>query len=230
MRKLLMLMVAALALTGWSFTQDQDNAAKPQDQDNAAKQDMKKAGKDTKDAAKATGRGVKHGAKWTKDKVTGDDKDKDRVPQSDRDANADRDRAADRDANRDRDAVRDRDADRNRNVDNDRDRDAARDRDANANRNTSAFGSNASSVHITNGPNVNPSSNSANINWNTNKNAATDVWLMGPGIRGHRVQYERGGSTNHSVSFSNLKPNTTYRYEIRTREGGDRKQGTFTTK
>ena len=55
MRKVLMLMVAALALTGWSFAQDQDNAAKPQDQDNAAKQDMKKAGKDTKDAAKATG-------------------------------------------------------------------------------------------------------------------------------------------------------------------------------
>src|SRR5437868_14333296 len=100
MRKVLMLMVAALALTGWSFAQDQDNAAKPQDQDNAAKQDMKKAGKDTKDAAKATGRGVKHGAKWTKDKVTGDDKDKDRVPQSDRDANTDRDRAADRDRDR----------------------------------------------------------------------------------------------------------------------------------
>jgi hypothetical protein len=53
---------------------------------------------------------------------------------------------------------------------------------------------------------------------------------MGGGIRGHRVQYDRGGSRDHNVTFSNLKPNTTYTYEIRTREGGDRKQGTFTTR
>jgi hypothetical protein len=209
MRKLFMLMVAALALTGWSFAQDQDNAAQPQDQDNTAKQDMKKAGHDVKDAAKATGRGVKKGAKATKDKIADrDDKDKDRVPQSDRDA--DHDRAADTD----------------------RVRDADRDRDASGNRSNSTAARDEAAertVHITNGPNINPSSNSASINWNTNKNAATDVWLMGPGIRGHRVQYDRGGSTNHNVSFSNLRPHTTYTYEIRTREGGDRKQGTFTT-
>jgi len=206
MRKLFMLMVAALALTTWSFAQDQNNSANDQDKDNAAKQDMKKAGQDSKDAAKATGRGVKNGAKWTKDKVTGDDKDKDRdrVPQSDRD----------RDAARDRDADRDRDAARN----NSQSTAAARDEAAER------------SVHITNGPNVNPSSNSATINWDTNKTAATDVWLMGGGIRGHRTQYVRGGSRNHNVTFSNLKPNTTYTYEIRTREGGDRKQGTFTTR
>jgi len=198
MRKLFMLMVAALALTTWSFAQDQSTTS--QDKDDAAKQDMKHAGHDAKDAAKATGRGVKNGAKWTKDKVTGDDKDKDRdnhVPQSDRDADHDRDR----------------DANENRY----------------ANRNPSS-GYNANSVHITNGPNVNPSSNSANINWSTSGNAATDVWLTGGGIRGHRTQYERGGSRNHSVTFSNLKPNTTYTYEIRTRNGGDRKQGTFTTR
>src|SRR5206468_4382774 len=146
----------------------------------------------------------------------GDDKDKDRdrTPQSDRDADrdrADRDRAAD--ANRDRDADRDRDAKQS------------------TSRNTAVSREEAMerSVHITNGPNVNPSSNSASINWNTNKNAATDVWLMGGGIRGHRVQYDRGGSRDHSVTFSNLRPHTTYTYEIRTREGGDRKQGTFTT-
>jgi hypothetical protein len=204
MRKLFMLMVAALTLTAWSVAQDQNNSVNDQDKDKAAKQDMKKAGHDAKDAAKATGRGVKNGAKWTKDKVTGDDKDKDRdrVPQADRDA--DRDRAADAD----------------------------RDRNQSANRNTAAARDEAGerTVHITNGPNVNPSSNSASVNWNTNKNAATDVWLMGPGIRGHRVQYERGGSTNHTVNFGNLRPHTTYTYEIRTREGGDRKQGTFTTR
>jgi hypothetical protein len=202
MRKLFMLMVAALTLTAWSVAQDQNNSVNDQDKDKAAKQDMKKAGHDAKDAAKATGRGVKNGAKWTKDKVTGDDKDKDRdrVPQADRDA----DRAADAD----------------------------RDRNQSANRNTAAARDEAGerTVHITNGPNINPSSNSASVNWNTNKNAATDVWLMGPGIRGHRVQYERGGSTNHTVNFGNLRPHTTYTYEIRTREGGDRKQGTFTTR
>ena len=190
MRKLFMLMVAALALTTWSLAQDQSTTN--QDKDDAAKQDMKHAGHDAKDAAKATGRGVKNGAKWTKDKVTGDDKDKDRdrVPQADRD------------------------------------------RDNDANRANYANSSNAAaqSVQIVNGPNVNPSSNSATINWDTNKTAATDVWLTGGGIRGHRTQYVRGGSRNHSVTFSNLKPNTTYTYEIRTRSGGDRKQGTFTTR
>jgi hypothetical protein len=204
MRKLFMLMVAALAFTTWSFAQDQSTTN--QDKDDAAKQDMKTAGHDTKDAAKATGRGVKNGAKWTKDKVTGDkDKDRDRTPQADRDA--DRDHA-------------------------DRDRDADRNRDQSVSSNTAAARDEAAerSVHITNGPNVNPSSNSASINWNTNKNAATDVWLMGGGIRGHRVQYDRGGSRDHNVTFSNLKPHTTYTYEIRTREGGDRKQGTFTTR
>jgi hypothetical protein len=210
MRKLFMLMVAALALTAWSVAQDQSTTS--QDKDDAAKQDMKQAGKDTKDAAKATGRGVKNGAKWTKDKVTGDDKDKDRdhVPQADRDRDADRDRAADADRNRDAD----------------------RDRDQNASRNSAAARDEAAerSVHITNGPNVDPRSNSARISWNTNKEAATDVWLMGGGIRGHRVQYDRGGSRDHNVTFSNLKPNTTYTYEIRTREGGDRKQGSFTTR
>jgi hypothetical protein len=204
MRKLFMLMVAALALTTWSFAQDQSTTA--QDKDDAAKQDMKHAGHDAKDAAKATGHGLKNGAKWTKDKVTGDDKDKDRdrVPQADRDADRDRDHDADRDHDRDN--------------------------DANRSNYTNRSNTSAQSVQIVNGPNVNPSSNTATINWDTNKTAATDVWLTGGGIRGHRTQYVRGGSRNHSVTFSNLKPNTTYTYEIRTRNGGDRKQGTFTTR
>ena len=199
MRKLFMLMIAALALTAWSVAQDQTNSA-DQDKDNAAKQDMKKAGHDTKEAAKATGRGVKNGAKWTKEKVTGrkDDDDSRRLP------NRDDDRVADRDHNQSQNA--------NKN--------SAEARDEAAER----------AVHITNGPNVNPSSNSATISWDTNKTAATDVWLMGGGIRGHRTQYVRGGSRTHSVSFGNLKPNTTYTYEIRTREGEFRKQGTFTTR
>jgi hypothetical protein len=157
MRKTLMLIVAAAALTTWSVAQDQDNSAK---------QDMKNAGHSVTNAAKETGSGVKKGAVATKNKVTKED-------------------AADEAAEK--------------------------------------------TVTITSGPNVNPTSNSATITWDTNKKAATDVWLTGGGIRGHRTQYARGGSKTHSVTFSNLKPHTTYNYEIRTREGGDRKQGSFTT-
>jgi len=197
MRKTLMLIAVAAALTTWSVAQDQDNSAK---------QDMKNAGHHVAQAAKATGSGVKKGAIATKEKVTGrkDDADNDarRLPNRDDDRDADRDGAG-------RNAVA------NSNT-------AAREdaRDEAAER----------TVHITNGPNVNPSSHSATLSWDTNKTAATDVWLMGGGIRGHRTQYVRGGSRNHSVTFSNLKPNTTYTYEIRTREGEDRKQGTFTTR
>ncbi len=54
--------------------------------------------------------------------------------------------------------------------------------------------------------------------------------VEGGGIKGHRTEYERGGSRDHSVSFSNLKPNTTYNYKIRSREGQVRYEGSFTTK
>jgi hypothetical protein len=193
MRKTLVLIATAAALTTWSVAQDQDNSAK---------QDMKNAGHHVAEAAKATGSGLKKGAVATKDKVTGrkDDADNDarRLPNRDDDRVADRDRDQKQNASRNSAAARDEAAER--------------------------------TVHITNGPNVNPSSHSATVSWDTNKTAATDVWLMGGGIRGHRTQYVRGGSRNHSVTFSNLKPNTTYTYEIRTREGGDRKQGSFTTR
>jgi len=86
------------------------------------------------------------------------------------------------------------------------------------------------SVNIVGTPNANPTKNSATITWQTNKNAASDVWLQGGGIKGHRTGYERGGSKNHSVTFSNLKPNTTYNYKIRSRKGQVRYEGSFTTK
>ena len=85
------------------------------------------------------------------------------------------------------------------------------------------------SVHITSGPSAQPARDSVTITWTTNKTAANDVWLTGPGIKGHRVFYLRNGSKDHTATFANLKPNTEYRYEIRTREGGDRKEGTFKT-
>jgi hypothetical protein len=85
------------------------------------------------------------------------------------------------------------------------------------------------SVTIVNGPTVSTTATSATIVWATNKNAATDVWLKGGNIRGHRTQFARGGARNHQVTFTNLRPRTTYTYEIRTREGGDRREGQLTT-
>lgn len=79
-------------------------------------------------------------------------------------------------------------------------------------------------------PNVNPSNNSATINWKTNNVAATDVWLEGGGIQGHRTQYQHGGTRDHSVTFSDLKPNTTYHYKVRSNDGQVRYEGSFTTK
>ena len=206
MRKTLMLMIAALALTTWSVAQDQNNSA-DQDKDNAAKQDMKKAGHDAKEAAKATGRGVKKGAIATKEKVTGRKDDADdtrRLP------------------NRDDDRDRDRDADHRTAQHTNSGQNPAADTPGERNL--------PDSINIVGVPSVNPNRNSATITWQTNKNAASDVWLEGAGIRGHRTGYERGGSRNHSVSFSNLKPNTTYNYVIRSRKGQQRYEGSFTTR
>ena len=86
------------------------------------------------------------------------------------------------------------------------------------------------SINIVGTPSVNPGRDSATINWKTNKEAASDVWLEGGGIKGHRVGYEKGGSKSHTVSFNNLKPNTTYNYKIRSHSGQVRYEGSFTTK
>jgi hypothetical protein len=86
------------------------------------------------------------------------------------------------------------------------------------------------SVQITSGPTVsNVTKNSATIVWTTNKNAATDIHYGYAG--GHnKIAYERGGSKQHSVTLSNLKPGTTYTYKIMTREKEVRTSGTFTTR
>jgi hypothetical protein len=86
------------------------------------------------------------------------------------------------------------------------------------------------SINIIGVPKANPSTTSATITWQTNKNAASDVWLEGGGINGHRTEYEKGGSKDHSVTFSNLKPGTTYNYKIRSNSGQVRYEGSFTTK
>ena len=216
MRKLLMILALALATT-LALAQDQDNSAKQdmKDAGHATEQAAKKAGHGIKKGAEATGHGIKKGAVATKDKVTGgDDAASDRSER----AQSREDRAeANAQERRDERAEQDRDAGHRalpQGEDNDSRRQEALEH----------------SVHIVNGPDVDAGDRSATIRWQTNKVAATDVWLMGGGIRGHRTRYEPGGSDHHRVTFTGLRPHTTYTYEIRTREGGDRKQGTFTTR
>lgn len=85
------------------------------------------------------------------------------------------------------------------------------------------------SVQITSGPTVaNLTATSATIEWATNKKAASDVHYGYAGAH-EKIAYERGGSTNHSVNLSGLKPGQTYTYKIMTREKEVRQQGTFQT-
>jgi len=86
------------------------------------------------------------------------------------------------------------------------------------------------SVNIIGVPKANPNKDSATITWETNKVAATDVWLEGGDINGHRDGSEKAGSKTHSVTFSDLKPSTTYNYKIRSSHGEVRYEGKFITK
>ena len=88
----------------------------------------------------------------------------------------------------------------------------------------------ADRVDIVGTPQISTTSNSATVTWQTNNVAATDVWLEGGGINGHRTEYQRGGRRDHQVTFSNLKPNTSYTFLIRAQNGETRYQGNFTTK
>ena len=85
-------------------------------------------------------------------------------------------------------------------------------------------------VDIIGSPRVDVGRGGARIYWQTNNVAATDVWLVVGGIRGHRTAYQRGGSRDHVVTFENLRPNTTYNYLIRSNSGQVRYEGSFTTR
>ena len=85
-------------------------------------------------------------------------------------------------------------------------------------------------VDIIGEPRVDLSRRGARIFWQTNNVAATDVWLTGGDIRGHRAGYQRGGSRDHAVTFNNLRRNTTYTYLIRSNRGQVRYEGNFTTR
>jgi hypothetical protein len=85
------------------------------------------------------------------------------------------------------------------------------------------------STHITSGPTVaNLTGTSATLQWTTNKNAANDVhYNCGAGK--DKIAYAKGGSTNHSVTLSGLKPGSTCTWKIMTREKEVRQEGQFQT-
>jgi len=85
-------------------------------------------------------------------------------------------------------------------------------------------------VDIIGEPRVDVSRGGARIMWQTNNIAATDVWLVGGDIRGHRAGYQRGGTRDHFVAFNNLRRDTTYTFLIRSRNGEVRYKGNFTTR
>lgn len=85
-------------------------------------------------------------------------------------------------------------------------------------------------IDIVSGPDVqNLTGTTATLNWTTNKNAASRVMYGTDAQNPSQHAYEPGGSTTHSVQLTNLKPNTTYHYEIETRGGKDRYKGSFKT-
>ncbi len=85
-------------------------------------------------------------------------------------------------------------------------------------------------VDIINGPSIqNLTPTSAELVWQTNKEAATRVRYGTEPVEPSQHAYEPGGSRDHHVALKNLKPDTTYHYEIETRGGKDRIKGSFRT-
>lgn len=84
-------------------------------------------------------------------------------------------------------------------------------------------------VHITSGPNLaNVSGTSATLDWATNKPGANDVHYN-CGWGKDKIAYHKGGGTNHSVTLSGLKPNSTCTWKVMTHDGDVRKEGSFHT-
>jgi len=88
----------------------------------------------------------------------------------------------------------------------------------------------ADDVDIVDGPQVqNLTATSATLTWTTNNNAATRVRYGTDRVNPAQRAYVPGGSREHSVQLTNLKPNTTYHYQIENRGGKDRFKGSFQT-
>lgn len=85
-------------------------------------------------------------------------------------------------------------------------------------------------VDITGGPNIERvSRNSAWLTWRTNREAATRVRYGRDRRNPGQHAYAPGGSREHRVELRNLRPRSTYYYEIENRSGRDRFKGSFQT-
>lgn len=86
------------------------------------------------------------------------------------------------------------------------------------------------SVDVVSGPAVDQvTAHSAMLRWRTNKVAATRVNYGTEPNNLSQHAYMSGGSTDHDVALHDLRPHTTYYFEIENKYGRDRLTGTFTT-
>lgn len=94
-----------------------------------------------------------------------------------------------------------------------------------------AAASGSGRLYITSGPTVSPTNTSATITWTTSGTAANEVRYGTDPNNLSQHWYEPGGSTQHTATLSNLQPGTTYYFAIATRNGGERPRGKgqFTT-
>jgi len=84
-------------------------------------------------------------------------------------------------------------------------------------------------IKITSGPTVEPQDTTATVRWNTNKKAATILRYGADANDLDQKQSQKGGSTNHSVTLSNLQPGTVYYFAIMTDSDKVRTQSQFQT-
>jgi hypothetical protein len=84
-------------------------------------------------------------------------------------------------------------------------------------------------VRITQGPAVvHNSGSSAVLEWTTDREAANRVQYRRAGSHeGWRKAFHEGGSRQHSMQLTGLRPGDTYEYEILTRDGDVRTRGQF---
>lgn len=136
------------------------------------------------------------------------------------------DKDRDNDANKSAQA-KDKDAKRDKKARHDKD--AKKDNEAGEAKGGAMDSAAEKAVHITSGPTVaNLTGTTATLNWTTDKPGANDVHYN-CGTAKDRIAYHRGGGTQHTVTLTGLKPNSTCTWKIMTRDGDVRQQGTFQT-
>jgi len=86
-------------------------------------------------------------------------------------------------------------------------------------------------VRIVEGPDISHvTGHSATIRWVTNSAGANHVrYRIAGSHQEWQSAYHQGGGREHSLELTNLEPGRTYEWQILTRDGDMRKEGTFQT-